>query len=144
MLDANTDANAHVTACGRSALVWVWWESMSVWVTNWVWMRTSSDCCIVVLSARSAVIILEQQNAHEEIIVSPWPKFALIEACFKEKARDTVSSLCVHLMYWHEDSMSPQLSLDLYYTEDEIYELSYAREPKNCRAPVSDEHSLYQ
>nr|XP_020469575.1 RAS guanyl-releasing protein 1 isoform X6 [Monopterus albus] len=27
------------------------------------------------------------------------------------------------------------LSLDLYYTEDEIYELSYAREPKNCRAP---------
>lgn len=31
-----------------------------------------------------------------------------------------------------------QLSLDLYYTEDEIYELSYAREPKNCKAPVSD------
>ncbi|XP_067335942.1 RAS guanyl-releasing protein 1-like isoform X4 [Channa argus] len=28
-----------------------------------------------------------------------------------------------------------QLSLDLYYTEDEIYELSYTREPKNCRAP---------
>uniref|UniRef100_UPI003AAD09FC RAS guanyl-releasing protein 1-like n=1 Tax=Centroberyx gerrardi TaxID=166262 RepID=UPI003AAD09FC len=27
------------------------------------------------------------------------------------------------------------LSLDLYYTEDEIYELSYAREPKNCKAP---------
>nr|QCT83299.1 Ras guanyl-releasing protein 1 [Channa argus x Channa maculata] len=27
------------------------------------------------------------------------------------------------------------LSLDLYYTEDEIYELSYTREPKNCRAP---------
>ncbi|XP_069861856.1 RAS guanyl-releasing protein 1 [Dipodomys merriami] len=27
------------------------------------------------------------------------------------------------------------LSLDLYYTEDEIYELSYAREPKNHRAP---------
>ncbi|KAM3871440.1 RAS guanyl-releasing protein 1-like [Diretmus argenteus] len=26
------------------------------------------------------------------------------------------------------------LSLDLYYTEDEIYELSYAREPKNCKA----------
>uniref|UniRef100_A0A3Q2Y4F5 RAS guanyl releasing protein 1 n=1 Tax=Hippocampus comes TaxID=109280 RepID=A0A3Q2Y4F5_HIPCM len=25
------------------------------------------------------------------------------------------------------------LSLDLYYTEDEIYELSYAREPKNCK-----------
>lgn len=30
-----------------------------------------------------------------------------------------------------------QLSLDLYYTEDEIYELSYTREPKNCKAPVS-------
>lgn len=27
------------------------------------------------------------------------------------------------------------LSLDLYYTEDDIYELSYAREPKNCKAP---------
>ncbi|XP_040916445.1 RAS guanyl-releasing protein 1-like isoform X1 [Toxotes jaculatrix] len=27
------------------------------------------------------------------------------------------------------------LSLDLYYSEDEIYELSYAREPKNCKAP---------
>ncbi|KAI4882545.1 hypothetical protein NFI96_034477 [Prochilodus magdalenae] len=27
------------------------------------------------------------------------------------------------------------LSLDLYYTEDEIYELSYAREPRNYRAP---------
>ncbi|CAJ1073740.1 RAS guanyl-releasing protein 1-like isoform X1 [Xyrichtys novacula] len=27
------------------------------------------------------------------------------------------------------------LSLDLYYTEDEIYELSYAREPKSCKAP---------
>ncbi|XP_055361691.1 RAS guanyl-releasing protein 1-like [Betta splendens] len=33
---------------------------------------------------------------------------------------------------------SPSLSsavLDLYYSEDEIYELSYAREPKNCKAP---------
>ncbi|XP_078007455.1 RAS guanyl-releasing protein 1 isoform X6 [Phascolarctos cinereus] len=28
-----------------------------------------------------------------------------------------------------------KLSLDLYYTEDEIYELSYAREPRNHRAP---------
>ncbi|XP_056915099.1 RAS guanyl-releasing protein 1-like isoform X3 [Takifugu flavidus] len=27
-----------------------------------------------------------------------------------------------------------ELSLDLYYTEDEIYELSYTREPKNCKA----------
>lgn len=27
------------------------------------------------------------------------------------------------------------LSLDLYYTEDEIYELSYAREPRNHKAP---------
>uniref|UniRef100_A0A8C8JN04 RAS guanyl-releasing protein 1 n=1 Tax=Oncorhynchus tshawytscha TaxID=74940 RepID=A0A8C8JN04_ONCTS len=27
------------------------------------------------------------------------------------------------------------LSLDLYYTEDEIYELSYTREPKNSKAP---------
>ncbi|XP_059209926.1 RAS guanyl-releasing protein 1-like [Centropristis striata] len=27
------------------------------------------------------------------------------------------------------------LSLDLYYTEDEIYELSYTREPKNCKLP---------
>lgn len=27
------------------------------------------------------------------------------------------------------------LSLDLYYTEDEMYELSYTREPKNCKAP---------
>lgn len=33
-----------------------------------------------------------------------------------------------------------QLSLDLYYTEDEIYELSYAREPRNHRAPVSFSH----
>lgn len=30
-----------------------------------------------------------------------------------------------------------QLSLDLYYTEDEIYELSYAREPRNHKAAVS-------
>lgn len=29
-----------------------------------------------------------------------------------------------------------QLSLDLYYTEDEIYELSYAREPRSHRAAV--------
>ncbi|XP_032882835.1 RAS guanyl-releasing protein 1 isoform X2 [Amblyraja radiata] len=29
------------------------------------------------------------------------------------------------------------LSLDLYYTEDEIYELSYAREPRNNKAPPS-------
>ncbi|KAJ7989116.1 hypothetical protein DPEC_G00316190 [Dallia pectoralis] len=29
------------------------------------------------------------------------------------------------------------LSLDLYYTEDEIYELSYTREPKNNKAPPS-------
>ncbi|RVE57119.1 hypothetical protein OJAV_G00213170 [Oryzias javanicus] len=29
------------------------------------------------------------------------------------------------------------LSLDLYYSEDEIYELSYTREPKNCKAPPS-------
>lgn len=105
-------------------------------------MRVSSDCCIVVLSVCSTVIILEQQYAHEEIIVSPWPKFALIKACFKEKSRDTESSFsfCLQLMSWHEDSISisPQLSLDLYYTEDEIYELSYAREPKNCKAPVSD------
>lgn len=35
-------------------------------------------------------------------------------------------------------SSSLKLSLDLYYTEDEIYELSYTREPKNCKAPVSD------
>ncbi|KAF3830380.1 hypothetical protein GH733_004199 [Mirounga leonina] len=28
-----------------------------------------------------------------------------------------------------------ELSLDLYYTEDEIYELSYAREPRNHKAP---------
>ncbi|XP_062379185.1 RAS guanyl-releasing protein 1-like [Sardina pilchardus] len=27
------------------------------------------------------------------------------------------------------------LSLDLYYKEDDIYELSYVREPKNCKAP---------
>lgn len=37
----------------------------------------------------------------------------------------------------------PKLSLDLYYTEDEIYELSYTREPKNCKAPVSDRIALY-
>lgn len=30
-----------------------------------------------------------------------------------------------------------QLSLDLYYTEDEIYELSYAKEPKNPKVQVS-------
>lgn len=30
-----------------------------------------------------------------------------------------------------------QLSLDLYYTEDEIYELSYAKEPKNPKIQVS-------
>lgn len=29
-----------------------------------------------------------------------------------------------------------QLSLDLYYTEDEIYELSYAKEPKNPKIQV--------
>lgn len=31
----------------------------------------------------------------------------------------------------------PQLSLDLYYTEDEIYELSYTKEPKNPKIQVS-------
>lgn len=30
-----------------------------------------------------------------------------------------------------------QLSLDLYYTEDEIYELSYSKEPKNPKIQVS-------
>lgn len=30
-----------------------------------------------------------------------------------------------------------QLSLDLYYTEDEIYELSYTKEPKNPKIQVS-------
>lgn len=32
---------------------------------------------------------------------------------------------------------TPQLSLDLFYTEDEIYELSYAREPRCPRSLVS-------
>lgn len=31
----------------------------------------------------------------------------------------------------------PQLSLDLFYTEDEIYELSYAREPRCPKSLVS-------
>lgn len=35
-----------------------------------------------------------------------------------------------------------KLSLDLYYTEDEIYELSYTREPKNCKAHVSYKSSF--
>lgn len=39
-------------------------------------------------------------------------------------------------------SVFQKLSLDLYYTEDEIYELSYTREPKNCKAPVSHQHRL--
>lgn len=39
-------------------------------------------------------------------------------------------------------SFSQKLSLDLYYTEDEIYELSYTREPKNCKAPVSHQRRL--
>lgn len=33
-----------------------------------------------------------------------------------------------------------QLSLDLYYTEDEIYELSYTKEPKNPKIQVSPTH----
>lgn len=33
-----------------------------------------------------------------------------------------------------------QLSLDLYYTEDEIYELSYTKEPKNPKIQVSPSH----
>lgn len=37
----------------------------------------------------------------------------------------------------HHVFSSLKLSLDLYYTEDEIYELSYTREPKNCKAHVS-------
>lgn len=41
---------------------------------------------------------------------------------------------------WHFESKTFciyfQLSLDLYYTEDEIYELSYAREPRSHRAAV--------
>lgn len=32
-----------------------------------------------------------------------------------------------------------QLSLDLYYTEDEIYELSYTKEPKNPKIQVGFE-----
>lgn len=39
-------------------------------------------------------------------------------------------------------SRCQKLSLDLYYTEDEIYELSYTREPKNCKAPVSHHQLL--
>lgn len=39
-------------------------------------------------------------------------------------------------------SLFQKLSLDLYYTEDEIYELSYTREPKNCKAAVSHQHRL--
>lgn len=37
---------------------------------------------------------------------------------------------------------SLKLSLDLFYTEDEIYELSYNREPKNCKAHVSYKSSF--
>lgn len=143
VLNASTNANEHVRACGLSTLVWEWWESMSVWATNWVWMRASWDWCIVVLSVCAA---LERQNAREEIIVSLWPTFALIKTRFKEKSRDTENfiSPCLQVMWWHVFPLLPQLSLDLYYTEDEIYELSYAREPKNCKAPVSDGSRYFQ
>lgn len=47
-----------------------------------------------------------------------------------------------HTSQWsHHDfisySFNVQLSLDLYYTEDEIYELSYTKEPKNPKIQVS-------
>lgn len=111
---------------------------MSVWVTSWMWMRVSSDCCIVVLSECSVLILLEWQHAREEIIITPQPEFTFTKTCFKEKSRD----LFLILFTFHAAISGffnvLQLSLDLYYTEDEIYELSYAREPKNCKAPVSD------
>lgn len=43
-------------SCGCDESLW----SMSVWVTNWVWMGVSSDCCIVTLTLCGAFIILEQ------------------------------------------------------------------------------------
>jgi len=36
-----------------------------------------------------------------------------------------------------------QLSLDLHYTEDEIYELSLAREPRNSLSSVSVHHTQF-
>jgi len=44
-------------------------------------------------------------------------------------SRSGTSSKCVPSLF--------QLSLDLYYTEDEIYELSYTKEPKNTKIQVS-------
>lgn len=87
-----TSALQHVDCprlCGCDESLW----SMSVWVTNWVWMRVSSDCCIVVLSVCGTLIVLERQNAHEEIIVTLWPNFALIKTCFKEKNLDIQRAL---------------------------------------------------
>lgn len=121
-------------SCGCDESLW----SMSVWVTGWMWMRVSSDCCIVVLSVCGVLIVLEWQNAREEIIVSLQPKSAIIKTCFKEKSAESLFSFCLPPMCWYVFSVLLQLSLDLYYSEDEIYELSYAREPKNCKAPVSD------
>lgn len=75
--------------CGCDESLW----SMSAWVTNWVWMRVCSDFCIVVLSVCGALIVLERQNAHEEIIVTLWPHVALIKTCFKAKHLDIQRAL---------------------------------------------------
>jgi hypothetical protein len=48
----------------------------------------------------------------------------------------TVCNLMLRLIY-DIGSFFFQLSLDLHYTEDEIYELSLAREPRNSLSSVS-------
>lgn len=45
--------------------------------------------------------------------------------------RNDLTVILFHLV------LNCQLSLDLYYTEDEIYELSYTKEPKNPKIQVS-------
>ncbi|OWK09705.1 RASGRP1 [Cervus elaphus hippelaphus] len=54
---------------------------------------------------------------------------------YLEEGKVNVPKLLALYNHINELIQLQELSLDLYYTEDEIYELSYAREPRNHKAP---------
>lgn len=59
----------------------------------------------------------------------------------RHRNRESVLTIQIKKRFQEEHlklcSLMLQLSLDLYYTEDEIYELSYTKEPKNPKIQVS-------
>lgn len=90
--------------------------------------------CPLLSVLKSNVIVFLSACLVELWLVTPLRDICM---CLKEKwlrRTERCFSVCWCVFSL---SFSQKLSLDLYYTEDEIYELSYTREPKNCKAPVS-------